>query len=153
MTTISMNNHAQLFAPVISHDNVYAYGAVDLLGIDTVWDGCSAGYDQLRGWCRYFDSGSGQIFATGVCLPIGTTFYARLQRDSATQATITMYEDADRTEVASGFPQVWTIPSDFGSSSSGTGLNTIQHSNFASGDVRAQAFKQTDVKIYDNEAP
>ena len=62
-----------------------------------------------------------------------------------------MFTDESGGTVASGFPQSAIVPSDMGTGD--YALDTIQHSNFATGDVRSQSWWATNVKIYDDEAP
>jgi len=148
MNSVSMNLYAQLFSVVLSGGTTYPYGTVDLVGVD-LSQGSSV--VNIRGWSRYTASGSGQIHCSGVNKSHNTVYYYRLSRDSATQITLTLFTDESGGTVASGFPQSATVPSDMG-----TGdyvLNTIQHSNNATGDVRSQSWWATNVKIYDNEAP
>ena len=149
MNSVSQNQYAQLFSVVLSSGNTYAYGTVDLIGIDLAEDNGSK--VQIRGWARYTASGSGQIHCTGVLKDWNTVYYYRLSRDSSTQITLTLFTDEAGGTVASGFPQSATIPSDMGTGD--YALDTIQHSNNATGDVRSQNWWATNVKIYDNEAP
>ena len=149
MNSVSMNQYAQIFSVVVSAGTTYAYGATDVIGIDL--SEANASNVRLRGWARYFGSGSAQVYTANQNKSYNTVYYYRLSRDSATQITLTLFTDESGGTVASGFPQSATIPSDMGTGD--YALDTIQTSNIATGDVRSQSWWGTNVKIYDDEAP
>jgi len=148
---ISGTANAQVFSILVSGGNNEAYGTIDLIGLN-LWYSNATDFG-ISGWCRYTDSGSTQVFTSNVIKTQNTEYYYRVSRDSATQMTVTLFTDEPGGTVAAGFPVSATIPSTMGSSVSGTALNTVQTSNFNSGDVRTQSWKGTDIKIYNDTEP
>jgi len=134
--------NAQLFSINLTGGTNEVYGTIDLIGV--LLAHINATDFSIVAWSRYTASSP---------TTKGTEYWYRLSRDTATTMTITLFIDEAGGTVASGFPQSQTILSTTGSSASGTALDTVQTSNFNSGDVRTQSWNGTDIKIYDNESP
>ena len=144
--------NAQLFSINLTGGTNEVYGTIDLIGV--LLSHINATDFSIVAWSRYTASSpTGQVYTSAVNKTKGTEYYYRLSRDSATQMTMTLFTDESGGTVASGFPQSQTIASTAGSSVSGTALDTVQTSNFNSGDLRTQSWNGTDIKIYDNESP
>jgi len=149
---ITSTTYAQLFSINLTGGTNEVYGTIDLIGV--LLAHIDATNFSIVAWARYqASSPTGQVYTSAQNKTKGVEYYYRLSRDSATQMTITLFTDEAGGTVASGFPQSQTIASTAGSSASGTALDTVQTSNFNSGDLRTQSWNGTDIKIYDNESP
>jgi len=149
---ITSTANAQLFTINLTGGTNEVYGTIDLIGVMLAH--INATDFSIQAWARYTASSpTGQVYTTAQTKTKNTEYYYRLSRDSATQMTMTLFTDEAGGTVASGFPQSQTIASTAGSSVSGTALDTVQTSNFNSGDLRTQSWNGTNLKIYNDEEP
>jgi len=149
---ISSTTYATLFSINLTGGTNETYGTIDLIGVYLYH--VNATLFSIQAWSRYTASSpTGQVTTSAVNKTKGTEYWYRLSRDTATQMTITLFTDEAGGTVASGFPQSQTIASTAGSSVSGTALDTVQTSNFNSGDLRTQSWNGTDIKVYNDVSP
>lgn len=107
------------FAVVDAHDNPYLYGT------DAVWTRVEGDGHIYRMDIVGVNGGVVGVYSTAITgLANNTSYYARMEKTSATNVTLSLFTDAARTTHVSGSPQSATVSSGI------TGLTTFQVSNY-----------------------
>ena len=95
----------------------------------------------------YKKDGASQTSSSGVTITLGTTYYIRLERTTATNLKMSVFTDISRTTHQTG------SPINFGISSGTTGLTHIQHATYSAAGSSSITASVDNTKIYDNATP
>lgn len=95
----------------------------------------------------YKKDGASQTSSPGVTITLGTTYYIRLERTTATNLKMSVFTDISRTTHQTG------SPINFGISSGTTGLTHIQHATYSAAGSSSITASVDNTKIYNDATP